>query len=371
MEQPGTIFQFFASPTWGGGERFVCDLACRQIAEGRRVVFISRKSEVLRKHTAEFGMPHKELPLKGAADIVSAVKLSRLIARERPSVLHLHHFKDAFTAILATKLCRGPKPEIIITRHLVRKGKGGALYRYIYRNISRIVFVSEFAREAFLASQPPVDASKLTVIRNAVPDPAESVAAPDLRTKFGIEPDVPLLLFCGRLCEEKGVHILLQACARLGERPFALVIVGTGDAEYTERLRVAAESAGLGKKLFFFGFSDSVPALMRQADIVVSPSIVAEAGSLVLLEAMQAGCAVAATDGGSQPEFVDNGTDGVLVPPSDAQALAAALAQLLDNKELRLRIGRTAREKFRREMTYDIFYSKYAALYDECCNRQR
>ena len=371
MQQPKTIFQLFASRTWGGGERFVCDLARRQIADGMRVVFISRKSEVLRNHTAEFGMPHTELPLKGAADLLSAMKIARLIVRESPSVIHLHHFKDLFTVAVALKLSRlsgcKARPAVIVTRHLARKGKGGLFYRYIYRNVNRIVFVSEFARRAFLSSQPPVDTGKTTVIRNTVPDfdPA-AVAASDLRTRFGIDPDIPLLLFCGRLCGEKGVDILLDGCTRLAKRSFALVIVGTGDAQYVDKLQHTVKQAGLGEKVFFYGFSDAVPALMRQADIVAIPSTVAEAGSLVLLEAMQAGCAVVATDGGSQPEFIEQRADGLLVPPSDAEALAASLAELIDNKELRIRMGAAAAEKFRNGMSYDKFYEQYAALYNEC-----
>lgn len=370
MKHSETIFQIFASPTFGGGERFVCDLARRQIADGRRVVFISRKSEVLRSHTAEFGMPHRELPLRGAADIVSAIKIARMIARERPSVIHLHHFKDAFTAILAGRLSRlfGCKaaPRIIVTRHLVRKGKGGPFYRFIYRNISRIVFVSELSRRAFLSSRPPVDTGKTKVIRNTVPDfdPA-AVAASDLRTKFGIDPEIPLLLFCGRLCEEKGVDILLDACTRLAKRSSALVIVGTGDAQYIKKLQLTVKSTGLDKKVFFYGFSDAVPALMRQADIMAIPSTAPEAGSLVLLEAMQAGCAVVATDGGSQREFIDHQADGLLVPPSDAEALAEALAQLLDDKESRLRTGRAAAAKFSDKFSYETFFARYLEIYGD------
>lgn len=363
----GTIFQIFASRTWGGGEKFVCDLARRQIAEGCRVVFISRPGSVLREHTAASGMPHIELPMRGVGDLVSAFRLARLIAREQPSTIHLHHFKDAFTVIAAVRLSRlcgkCARPQIIVTRHLVRKGKGGAFYKFIYRNIDRAVFVSELARREFLSSNPPIAREKTVVIHNAIPDADAAAAAPQLHERFSIDRDAVLLLFCGRLCEEKGCDILLRACAHLGQRKFALIMVGTGDEGYISQLKALADRLGIGSKVIFYGFSDSVPALLRQADIAVAPSVVSEAGSLVIMEAMQAGCAVVASDGGSQSEYLDSGVSGVLVPPADEYALADAMARLADDAELRGRIGRAAAEKYRAELSYESFYKKYLDIY--------
>lgn len=366
----GTILQIFASATWGGGEKFLCDLARQLADDGRRVVFVSRPSSVLRERTACFATTHEEMPLRGAADMVSAVRLARLILRERPSVIHLHNFKTAFTAIAAVRLARlfgcRTAPRIILTRHLVRKGKGGPFYSFIYRNISRIVFVSELARREFLSSRPPVDEAKTVVIHNAVPEVDPALTAPDLRAMFGIAADTPLLLFCGRLHPEKGIDVLLRACTLLGNRPFALAIVGTGTAEYTDALHRMVDEQGLGPRVFFFGFSDATPALMRQADIAAAPSVVAEAGGpFSTMEAMQAGVAAVSSNNGAQPEFTDHGTDGLLVPPSDASALAAALAQLLDDKDLRLRIGKAAARKFSGALSYESFYKKYLGIYGD------
>lgn len=370
MDKPGPIIQIFATPVWGGGEQFVYDLSRRLIGDGCRVVFVSRRSRAIRERVETLDVPCHVLPMKGAVDGVSALMLARLLLRYRPSVIHVHQFKDAFTAVYARLLCRffGVAPRIVLTRHLVRKGKRGRLYRWLYDRLDRMVFVSEFARQAFLSSGPCVDAAKTMVIRNSSPDRRPEGASPqrDLRAEYGLASGVPLLLFSGRVVPEKGCDVLLRACARLGERPFALFFAGaTDDAAYGESLHRLIAENGLDGRVFFLGFVRGMAGLLDQADVCVSPSVCCEAGSLTVIEAMQAGCAVVASDNGSQPEYVDDGVTGLLVPPGDDEALARALAGLLDDPGLRNRMGAAARRKFAEQLCYERFYTTYYSLYNE------
>lgn len=370
MENPGPIIQVFATPSWGGGEQFVYDLSRRLMADGRRVVLVSRPSAVIGQRVAALGAPFHTLPMKGVADMLSALMLARLILKYRPDTIHVHHFKDAFTAAYACLLCRafGFRPRIVLTRHLVKPGKRGWIYRWLYGQIDRIAFVSELARREFLAGKPAVNPSKLCVIPNSVPEIGGKTLAgdlPDLRRQYGIASNVPLLLFCGRLVPEKGCDVLLEACARLKTLPFALVLAGTGEKNFEKRLHdMAAEQELLGK-VFFAGFVRGANRLLSQADISVSPSVCSEAGSLTVLEAMQAGCAQVASDNGSQPEFIDNGTTGLLVPPADEERLAEALRRLLADDDLRRRMGRAAKECFDRHFSYERFYVRYLELYEQ------
>lgn len=370
MKCESPIFQIFANPSWGGGEQFVYDLSRRLMADGRRVVLVSRPSAVIGQRVAALGAPFHTLPMKGVADMLSALMLAHLIVKYRPATIHVHHFKDAFTAVYARLLCRafGFRPRIVLTRHLVKPGKRGWIYRWLYGQIDRIAFVSELARREFLAGKPAVNPSKLCVIPNSVPEIGEKPLAeelPDLRRQYGIASNVPLLLFCGRLVPEKGCDVLLEACARLKTLPFALVLAGTGEKNFEKRLHdMAAEQELLGK-VFFAGFVRGANRLLSQADISVSPSVCSEAGSLTVLEAMQAGCAQVASDNGSQPEFIDNGTTGLLVPPADEERLAEALRRLLADDDLRRRMGRAAKECFDRHFSYERFYVRYLELYEQ------
>lgn len=368
MKHTGPIFQIFATPTWGGGEQFVYDLSRRLLDDGRNVILISRPSEIIRKRVEGLNAPYHTLPLKGALDLPSAWLLARLMLKYRPEVIHVHHFKNAFTAAYARLLCRpfGIAPRIVLTRHLVRRGKHGGLYRWLYAQIDRIAFVSELARREFLTGGPHVDAAKLHVIPNSIPPCEPTLYAerlPDLRKRFAIAPEIPLLLFCGRLVPEKGCDVLLRACARLEAHSFALIFAGMGETEFEKHLREIASSQALHDKVFFTGFVRAANRLLSQADISISPSVCREAGSLTVLEAMQAGCAQIASNNGSQPEFVDNGTTGLLVPPSDDEALARAIVRLLDDADLRRRMGDTARRIFEQQLSYERFYERYLTLY--------
>lgn len=363
------IFQIFASPTWGGGEQFVADLSRRLMADRRQVVLIARPGRIVRERVADMAVPFYRLPLKGIADLVSAAGLAWLIVRHRPATIHVHHFKDAFTALYARALVRlfGLRPRVVLTRHLVRPAKCGALHTWMYRQLDGMAFVSERARREFFSTHPAVDPARTTVILNSTPDIPANAAAPDLRSACGLGPDTPVALFCGRLAQEKGCDVLLRACARLKGNRFALVFVGTtDDADYLARLRASAAGLPDGIRVCFMGFSADAKALLSQADISVQPSIVPEAGGgLTVIESMQAGCAVVASDNGSQPEYAVAGTTGLLVPPGDEAALAEALSRLLGDADLRRRMGEAGRSRFAEKLAYEHFYRKYLAFYDE------
>lgn len=369
MKTGGPIFQIFASAAWGGGEQFAADLSRRLVADGRQVVLIARLGKVVRERTADMPVPFYRLPLKGIPDLFSAAALAWLVLRHRPAVVHVHHFKDAFTALYARALVRvfGVRPRIVLTRHLVRRAKCDWLHRWLYRRLDRVAFVSERARQEFFSTGPVMDRSRTTVILNSSPEGRTGGEAPDLRKTYGVAPDVPLLLFCGRLVEEKGCDVLLRACARMGEgRRFALFFAGTADnAEYLAKLRALAAELPAAVRAEFIGFVPDAGALLAQADISVQPSVVPEAGGgLVLIESMQAGCAVIASDNGSQPEYAVAGVTGLLVPPADDAALAAVLVRLLDDKALCDAMGAAGRRHFEENLAYEHFYRKYLAFYD-------
>lgn len=366
MKHPGPIFQIFATPTWGGGEQFVYDLSRRLLVDGREVVLISRPSEIIRQRVEGLDTPYHTLPLKGALDLLSAWRLARMILKYRPEVIHVHHFKNAFTAAYARLMCQpfGVRPRIVLTRHLVRRGKRGWLYRWLYGQIERIAFVSELARREFLAGNPGIDPARLYVIPNSVPGPEPLGAAPlDLRHRYGIAPEIPLLFFSGRLVPEKGCEVLLNACAQLGARPFALFFAGSGTKDYETLLKETAEKKGIAQRTHFLGFIQDARRLLEQADLCAFPSVWAEPFGLTIIEAMQAGKALVTTNNGAQPEYINDRENGLLVPPADAEALAIALARLLDDKVLRERMGRAAREKFDRDLSYEHFYKRYLTLY--------
>jgi glycosyltransferase involved in cell wall biosynthesis len=185
-----------------------------------------------------------------------------------------------------------------------------------------------------------------------------------VRAQLGAPSGAMLVLGLGRLVEKKGFTHLVDAAARV---PGVFVaLAGDGDL----RGELEAQAAGAPVRLVGALDRGSVAAALAAADIVVVPSVIDRAGNVdglpnVLLEAMGAGRAVIASRVAGIPDVVTDGADGILVPPGDAAALAAAMARLARDAALRRRLGDAARKTVERRLSWEraalTFEESYAA----------
>jgi glycosyltransferase involved in cell wall biosynthesis len=164
------------------------------------------------------------------------------------------------------------------------------------------------------------------------------------------------LIFVGRLDPRKGVEVGVEGLALLARHKGAgsvyLDIVGTGSAEYEAELRRLVADHQLEDQVTFAGRMDREEVLARYAsyDALLFPSLWVEPFGLTVIEAMARGLPVIAADHGGPAEIITDGEDGLLVPPGDASALAAAVQKLADDpgmaRQIRLRALRTVRENY-------------------------
>jgi glycosyltransferase involved in cell wall biosynthesis len=160
------------------------------------------------------------------------------------------------------------------------------------------------------------------------------------------------LLAVGRLVEKKGFDVMLDALATV---PVAWRLRLVGDGPERERLTEQARKLGIADWVSFLGAMthDAVPSEYSQADALVVPSVLDRSGDRdglpnVVLEAMASGVAIVATDIGAIPSAIRDGDTGLLVPARDRVALAAALAHLGRDPDLRRSLGNSARESAER-----------------------
>ncbi|MCG8512232.1 MAG: glycosyltransferase family 4 protein, partial [Rhodospirillales bacterium] len=140
----------------------------------------------------------------------------------------------------------------------------------------------------------------------------------------------------GRLAPWKGQHVLLKALTHLPDTE--LMIVGDalfGETDYVERLHKYVDEHDLTDRVRFMGFRDDIPELLAQCDIVAHTSTAPEPFGRVVVEAMLAGRPIVATRAGGVPELVEHGRTGILVSAGDADALAAALSDLIKDTNKR------------------------------------
>lgn len=356
------VIQLITNKVWGGGERYALDL-CRALrADGHNVGVYTRRRPAVRDVFAAEGLLRGTLHPRGAFDFITPVRLASHLRAlpEGPVVVHVHNFKDAYVALAARRLS-GPRAadiRVVCTRHLVKAAGTSAHALRTMAELDAIIFVSELARREFLSSNPAgLDPARLHTVLNAIP-------RPDCAERLRLGPDdVPELLFAGRITPEKGLDTLLEALERIKDRPWHLTVLGTGTSRHVMPLLRLARETDIADRITWAGHVDDVRPYLNGADVAVQPSRARESFGLAILEAMWAGLPVVTTDNGAQPELIDNGRSGLTVPPDDPAALAAALADLIDDPGRRAAIARAAQATASTRFNYPRFYQSILDIY--------
>jgi glycosyltransferase involved in cell wall biosynthesis len=200
------------------------------------------------------------------------------------------------------------------------------------------------------------------VLPNGIPAPPEH--GPDLRPELGVPPGVPLIGAVGRLWVEKGYDDLIAAVALARSRVPDLRCVILGDGPQEAHLRSVIAERGLEAHVLLPGRRRDVADVIRCLDVAVLSSR-REGSPLAMLEYMAAGAPIVATAVGGVPELVHDGEHGVLVPPSDPSALAAAIVRLVADPALARRLGDAARARQRERYDLDVVVGRLQDLYLE------
>jgi glycosyltransferase involved in cell wall biosynthesis len=195
----------------------------------------------------------------------------------------------------------------------------------------------------------------------------------DIRREFGIAGSDQVIGYVGRLEEEKGTQVLIEAVpAILGELPAArFLIAGEASDEQAEFEALAEERVrqlGIADRVRFAGFRNDVPDLIAAMDVVVVPSL-REAFGLVNVEVMACGRPLVATRVGGIPEVVEDGATGILVPPADSGALADAVIGLMRDPDRRRAMAEAGRRRAAALFDIRAHVSKMQALYEEMVAR--
>ena len=237
------------------------------------------------------------------------------------------------------------------------------MYTKLYKSIDCFVFSSEMARDAFLGKAKKQYADRGIVLRDSVCDSHIGTEVPDLRRELNIDSHQALIMYHGKLTAEKGLDTLLSALTHVDKAKYHLAIIGDGEPKYKAKIKGFIVANGLLPNVTLLGFRDNILEYLRQADFGVLPSIQPEALGITNLEYMMAGKAHICSNNGAQPEYVNDGVNGILVPPGDEQALTDAINRLINDKATRSRMGTQAQKDFEQSLDYPAFYKKMTDLY--------
>jgi L-malate glycosyltransferase len=279
-------------------------------------------------------------------------RLRTLLSSSSPHILHTHRYKENFLGAMAARwTCR---PFLVKTVHGIADSFTGVagikmaanqqLDQFITkRYFSRIICVSHQIHQVLGESLP---AEKLVTIHNGV-DLATCRATSDratTRKSLGLREDDVVLGTAGRLVPVKGFGFLIEAAEILGRTVPNLRCVIVGDGPEADALQKRIDELHLSGRVQLVGFRRDVWDILAALDIFVLPSL-GEGVPMIILEAMALGTPIVATAVGGVPEVLTESESGLLVPPRDPEAIAAACARLLGDVSLRTDIVSRARHR--------------------------
>ena len=345
----------------GGAQSYVAALL-PALADRYDVVLAAHGEGPLRVAATRVGvrfvaLEHVRRPIQPFRDVAGLVELIRLFRRERPQIVHASSSKAGILGRLAASATRVPVR--FFTVHgwafSAYSGLSSFLYRVSDRLMSPLTTVTICVSEKELAAG--LEARTCRPERSVVIHNAVDVSAA-LRSRH--DRPVPRLIAVGRLKAPKDFLTLVRSLAALPDRAFEALIVGDGP----DRDEVAAEiqRLGLEGRVQLAGERTDVPTLLADSDIFVLSSR-SEGLPVSVLEAMAAELPVVASDVGGLAELVLDGETGLLVPSGDPAALAEAVGRLLDDHELRKKLGAAGRA--RAEASFDLaeFRRAHVELY--------
>lgn len=301
-------------------------------------------------------MRGKQTPARVARFVVA-------LRAARPDVFHAHlNWPLACRyGLVAAVLAR--VPAVVATEHLFREipwRRSILVQQIISAGVDRYIAVChEVARRLRQTLRFP--ARKVQVVRNGIPlAPFERPANPALRATLAGATGRPIVLTTARLNEQKGHGYLLTAAVLVPEATFVLA----GDGPHRAMLEARARALGLESRVVFLGYRQDVPDLLASCDLFVLPSLF-EGLPLSVLEAMAADRPVVATAVGGTDEAVIHGQTGLLVPPADPAALAAAIRTVLADPALAHRLAAAGKAQVHREFAVAGMVRRVTHIYDE------
>jgi glycosyltransferase involved in cell wall biosynthesis len=346
----------------GGAQSYVAALL-PALAERYDVVLAAHGEGPLRDVAAGVGarfvpLRHVRRPINPLRDLAGLLELISLLRRERPQVLHASSSKAGVLGRLAAVAARVPIR--FFTVHgwafSAYSGLPSHLYRVSDRLMAPLTTVTICVSETELAAgleAGTCSADRSVVIHNAV-DIAGAPRSPHDRP-------TPRLIAVGRLKAPKDFLTLIRSLGALRDHEFEALIVGEGP----DRNAIEAEirRLELQGRVRLAGERGDVPELLAESDVFMLSSR-SEGLPISVLEAMSAELPVVATDVGGLAELVVDGETGILVPPGDETALTEALGRLVEDRELRRRLGTAGRARAESSFDLSVFRRAHLELYE-------
>lgn len=302
---------------------------------------------------------------------LSAVrKLRKIVIQGNYSIIHAHLFPEIYLTLLATAGLRNI--DLVYTEHQAYNRRRDYpfffkfLEQFVYHQYSHVIAVNESTRKNLQAWVPGIK-NRSIVIPNAV---RTSFSASNRQHANNLHPDhlvkqedsVKRILFAGRLTQQKGADVLLKAFSELLKMVESVQLLIAGEGPDRAKLQSMVTELRISEKVTFLGTRSDIIDLLSHVDLMVLPSRW-EGLSIVLLEAMAVGCPIVATAVDGTAEILEDGYSALLVSPDQPQALAKAISQVLQNRQLQQALANRAQKIVNEHHSADLASRRLFEVY--------
>ncbi len=383
MPEPIRILRVIARLNMGGPAIHVSNLAAGLETRGYHTTLVAgslARGEDSMAYGAErlgvavVNVPEIQREVAPLHDAKSIRRLTAIMRKERPHILHTHTAKAGALARAAALVAGDARPPIIVhTFHgHVLKGYFGpgrtAFFRQVEQRLARtsdiLVAVSPEVRDELVESGiAPLD--KFTVIRLGIPLDerlGDATADLDYRRLYGIPDSAFVVGWVGRMTGVKDTDAVLEIVGATRARGVDAVLCMVGDGPDRERLEQRAHDLGIVRSTYFVGYQEEVAGYYRLFDAFLLPSV-NEGTPVSAIEALASGTPVVATCVGGVPDVVRDGMDGFLFEPGDTETAAERLAELAADPRLRSRLGESGRVYVRERYSVERLVDDVDRLY--------
>jgi glycosyltransferase involved in cell wall biosynthesis len=331
-------------------------------AAGHRAMLVAHPDGELRRRALE-GPDVVPLAPRTEADFSAGWRLSRLVRRERPDILHAHDPHAVAMASLAVSMDpRGAQPPLVASRRVDFDLKGNAFSRWKYRQVRCFICASDAIRQILVKGG--IEPHRAVTVHEGI-DIAhvDTVSVAHIHADLWLPHHAPVVGNIAALVPHKGHRDLIDAAAIVvKEIPDARFVI-LGEGELRASLGQQVRNLNLEKHVFLAGFRPDALAFLKSFDVFVLSSVMEGLGTS-LLDAMACERPVVATRVGGIPEVVVDQETGFLVGPRDPDALARAIVRLLRSEPLRRAFGQAGRTRVLARFTVERMVRETLDVYD-------
>jgi glycosyltransferase involved in cell wall biosynthesis len=347
--------------TWRGGQNQVLLTVTGLRASGHRTLLVAHPAGELRRRALE-GVDVFPLAPRAEMDLTAAWRLSRIIRRVAPDVVHAHDPHAVAMAALGLSMgTQGRKPPLVAARRVDFHLGRNALSRWKYRQVDRFICSSDAIRKMLVADGIP--ANRTVTVHEGIDLERAAAAHPaPLHQELWLPHDAPIVGNIAALVPHKGQRYLIDAAALVIRKVPDARFVIVGEGELRDALQRHIRDLHIEKHVLLAGFRPDILSVLQAFDIFVMSSITEGLGTS-LLDAMACAKPIVATTAGGIPEVIRDGLSGLLVPPRDPAGMAQAITRLLQDAELRERMGAAGLELARAQFSADRMVERTVDVY--------